>query len=657
MYQEFQTGGYSSNQTVRWSQILDDTVEPWVMDGDVLLNWFQLGIFAKDGFASNSGSFSLWGMNFNPLDGRYFLTGIGILKAPGSSDRLATERDLIMLDSNLPNSRLTLPTGVTISNVGGTYKLVDTSENGTFVSSGVQVGDTVTMFPVDIWAEVNSGTFTITQVVSETEVRLDRDPCWYPNSTDVDRTGYLMMLQPHLTLGTFRQNIPYYANDLTAGPKAHYKGGLSLDGTTLYLGDIISNNIIAVNTQQKEDFSIFIPKADLEAYVQAQVDAGRHMAIVNPTWVFLDSVISPWKLYVYDTTTDTNSTTFVYEGDESLAVTYNAAGASIELEWQGTDPLPASYYENLFFAVHGGTSGSQQVDVNIYDSTGTPGTPYALSPLVNQDWLEYEIPISHFGVSTIGSIVFENVGAGAEPTFWLDQIELRYTDPLPAEAGAFTVEDAGPAAAQIADDRLGRIWFSEWETDDIIWTTDGTDLNTFLTSNEIQPVTGATSSSGSSTGVQVMGLTVDQMGTVYWSDNRTKSIWKAPARGGAENIICLAAADDIKTALGLPSSPRGMNCFTIRDGELLTFNFVDGNYIYKVDLDTFHYGDFDADIDNDADDFAIFEGCMAGPDVTEPPVTCDQETFEWCDMDDDGDVDLGDLGRLQLFVTGSIAEE
>ena len=169
VYQEFRTGGYSSNQTVRWSQILDDTVEPWVMDGDVLLNWFQLGIFAKDGFASNSGSFSLWGMNFNPLDGRYFLTGIGILKAPGSSDRLATERDLIMLDSNLPNSRLTLPTGVTISNVGGTYKLVDTSENGTFVSSGVQVGDTVTMFPVDIWAEVNSGTFTITQVVSETE--------------------------------------------------------------------------------------------------------------------------------------------------------------------------------------------------------------------------------------------------------------------------------------------------------------------------------------------------------------------------------------------------------------------------------------------------------------------------------------------------------
>jgi hypothetical protein len=148
-------------------------------------------------------------------------------------------------------------------------------------------------------------------------------------------------------------------------------------------------------------------------------------------------------------------------------------------------------------------------------------------------------------------------------------------------------------------------------------------------------------------------MAMDKMGTIYIGDNQTRSIWKMPACGGTENVICLAYKDDIQAALGLPSGPRGMDCFTIRGTELLTLNFVDGNFIYKVDLDTFDYGDFDGDIDNDGDDLALFAGVMQGPDVITPPPG-QEELFDWADLDEDVDVDLHDYYKMQQFATGSL---
>lgn len=65
-------------------------------------------------------------------------------------------------------------------------------------------------------------------------------------------------------------------------------------------------------------------------------------------------------------------------------------------------------------------------------------------------------------------------------------------------------------------------------------------------------------------------------------------------------------------------------------------------------------GTIDMDCDLDADDFALFGACMAGPNVTTPPPGCDPENFALADVDDDGDVDLADFSVFNLNFTGPL---
>jgi hypothetical protein len=63
-------------------------------------------------------------------------------------------------------------------------------------------------------------------------------------------------------------------------------------------------------------------------------------------------------------------------------------------------------------------------------------------------------------------------------------------------------------------------------------------------------------------------------------------------------------------------------------------------------------GDLDCDGDVDLDDYAIFAACLAGPDVTTPPLGCDPDDFANADLDDDTDVDLQDFDVLTEVYTG-----
>ncbi|HUU83319.1 MAG TPA: hypothetical protein VM243_07430 [Phycisphaerae bacterium] len=656
---EFMTTGYGFGKDLRWSQVLDDSVEPWDMDGGILMDSPQIEFFARDGFASFSLSYNAWGMNFNPLDQKYFIGCISILRDPANNnERVDAERDLIWFDPHLPNGGAVQPSGVSVSNTGGVYSLVDSALGaGTgFVSSGVEVGHQLTLYPLHYTAEINATTYTVTEIVSETELRLDKDPLWPGSPTQVDKVSYILTMQPWLTLKTFRQNLPYFADDPDAGPKAHYKGGLSLDGTTLYIGETISDNMIAVDTQARETFSVFITKSTYEAYVQAQSDAGRLHPIINPDRAYVDDTTGlevGWS----NQSTSTSVSYGITDppapvGKRCMSATFNAAAAQLKFHaYYGPEDTPrsASDYTHLAFWIHGGTAGGQQMDVSLYDADGVPGSAVTVAPPTAGAWTLVEIPIGDFGVSTIGDIVYDNTVAASQPIFYLDDVGFLWTDPLPVGVGDYISTNGGVPGNQTDCDAEGRIWFSEEETNDILWTTNGVDLNTFLTSEEI---VSAYIASGTldpspyfiSNGVQVMGLIVDPMGTVYWGENQTRSIWKAPAIDPANNIVQLATADEIKAALNISSSPRGINCFSIRGTELLTFNFVDSNTVYKVDLDTFDYGDLDGDFDADLADFAALQRCFM-QDVSTSGCGIS-------DFDDDSDVDLDDYEAFQAFFVG-----
>lgn len=657
------TAGYSNNQQLRWCHILDDTTTPWTVESDVRLNWFQLQLYAVNGFAANTGSVNCWGMNYDSTTGKYFLEALASLRAPGGGPKLDAERDISIYDPRLPDSLNSIPTGVTLSNLGGVYRLMDTSKEpldpsqprAKFLSSGVQVGDRVTLYPVDTYAAVLSDTYTITAVISETELRLDRDPVW-PGVTTATDVGYLLSLQPWVTLGTFRAMEPFYVANPTTSPLAEYKGGFNADHTRLYIGDARAGNLISVNTRVSEDFSIFVPYSALQDYVQEQHNLGRRRSVAQ-TLVFLDSFASRWSNASFDATVDPNTTTHAVQGSKSIAVTFNGAGGALGIQYtpDPNDPvlLDAAAFTKVRFSIHGGPSGGQAIDLRAQDATGVAGPTFSIAPPTANAWVEYEIPVNALGVSTIGGLQWLNGAAGAQPTFYVDFVSLKAA--LLLGVAEFDPNEGGVATAQVATDAAGRVWFSEGETDDLMWTDDGATLHTFLTSNEIQPVTHGFETSASSTGLQVMGLIVDPMGTVYWSDNGTRCIWKAPACGGAENIRQLASADEIKAALGITSSPSGMNCFSLRGLELLTFQYVSTAVIYKVDLNTFEFGDFSEDLDTDSEDLGLFVQALAGPEVTTPPAGCPALLFARANLDQQGnDVDLADFARMQRFATGPL---
>ena len=56
-----------------------------------------------------------------------------------------------------------------------------------------------------------------------------------------------------------------------------------------------------------------------------------------------------------------------------------------------------------------------------------------------------------------------------------------------------------------------------------------------------------------------------------------------------------------------------------------------------------------------APDFGIFAECMAGPEVTDPPLGCDPPDFVAADLESDGDVDLADFVEFQMAFTGSLS--
>lgn len=705
---EFRTGGYIAGFDFRWSELMDDTVEPWDIDGGQLLSNFQMEIFARDGYAGNRSSYNLWGMDFCELDESFFPTGIASLKGPTGSNRLAAERDLVKHFPNFPDSPQVLPTNCWVSKAGGVYKLVDdnlTASDG-FLAVGVQPGHRLTLYPVDFNAEIYARTYTITQVVSDNEVRLDQNPIFSGDSEEYG-VGYFLSVQPHVTLGTFRQTIPYFAANLTTGPKAHYKGGISPDGSTLYLAEIVSANLVAVDTQTPETLSVFVSFDTSHDYVLAEVLSGRNFFIHPSTDIIYgggsgDGLNAQWTDVSTGTTVDLENIDPTWNGtDLSVAATFDVPGAELRFhhEFDAPEDPPdvkvAAHYTDLSFWIHGGTTGGQTMTVNLHDEFNTPGIAQAVPVPTAGAWTQVQIPVSAFGVSTIGDVVWTSTevfgdlvggedaesdelpnsasywsgtqitSGRAQPTFYIDQVELVWTDPLPDGIYDFDTNGAGPAAAQVECTPDGRVWFAEGETDDILWTTNGVDLHKFLTSDKIVQAyidTGALDLSNyydASNKVQVMGLTVDRMGTVYWGDNQTNSIWKTSAAEPADNIIELATKQEIQQALGLgTASPRGINCFTLRGTELLTFNFVDRDCMYKVDLETSDYGDYDDDLDADADDYGLFfSQCLAGPGVSDPPVACTNgfpEAFEWSDLDNDNDVDLFDYAKFQRFFTGSL---
>ena len=84
--------------------------------------------------------------------------------------------------------------------------------------------------------------------------------------------------------------------------------------------------------------------------------------------------------------------------------------------------------------------------------------------------------------------------------------------------------------------------------------------------------------------------------------------------------------------------------------------YAGGTATYDVTMNISVYGDLDGDDDVDTDDFDIFVDCMAGPEVSDPPLGCALSDFVAADLESDGDVDVADFAEFQAAFTGSLSD-
>ena len=143
---------------------------------------------------------------------------------------------------------------------------------------------------------------------------------------------------------------------------------------------------------------------------------------------------------------DFNNTAPVYAGTKSIRVTFNSGWVGLYLMKPGAG-VDTSGYTALRFAIHGGTSGGQTMTIAAGSGTAYPSGGVNLSaylsggPVANQ-WRVLTIPLSALGMqaATFNSIVMQSDKDAAQPTFYIDSIELvAGTAPTPTTVSGLTL--------------------------------------------------------------------------------------------------------------------------------------------------------------------------------------------------------------------------
>ncbi len=138
---------------------------------------------------------------------------------------------------------------------------------------------------------------------------------------------------------------------------------------------------------------------------------------------------------------DFNNTAPVHGGTHSIRVTYDAGWVGLWLVNPGAG-VDTFGYTSLRFAIHGGTLGGQDISVQAGTGTTYPSNSVDLNtflsggPVANQ-WRVVTIPLTALNMqsSTLNNVAFQSNRDTAQPTFYLDDIELvAGTLPTPTTA-------------------------------------------------------------------------------------------------------------------------------------------------------------------------------------------------------------------------------
>ena len=147
------------------------------------------------------------------------------------------------------------------------------------------------------------------------------------------------------------------------------------------------------------------------------------------TVIYNDALPSGWAASTYnDAAVNLSNTSPVYQGTNSIAITYNGGWAGVWLaNWNGS--LDASGYDTLRFWINGGTGGGYPVVFTLHFD-GDIEIVQTVTPVATT-WTQVDVALLGYTSLQLYGIEIFNDSADAHPTFYVDQIVLLDTGATP----------------------------------------------------------------------------------------------------------------------------------------------------------------------------------------------------------------------------------
>jgi hypothetical protein len=161
--------------------------------------------------------------------------------------------------------------------------------------------------------------------------------------------------------------------------------------------------------------------------------------------VYEDGLAANWQNWSWNTTVQFEDAAPVQSGTASLAVTYTAGWAGLSL--RAPSVLDGSLYSAVSFWIHGGGSGTRQLNFFIQQSDSGGETPMVAVDAPANQWTQVTVNLSQLGNPTaIARLNWQDRTGVAQPTFNLDRIKLIGAAGPPAGAAAtIRIDTAGTA--------------------------------------------------------------------------------------------------------------------------------------------------------------------------------------------------------------------
>ncbi len=148
------------------------------------------------------------------------------------------------------------------------------------------------------------------------------------------------------------------------------------------------------------------------------------------SYLYDDHLGAGWENWSWDTDVNLATSQPVYEGTQAIRAHYASAWGGVYLHHAG---VALTGFSSLEFAIHGGVTGGQRLQLVAKDTRGTVLPTVLLTPylpngtVAANTWHILRVPLADLGLGgyPFTGIILQDASGGVQPAVYLDSIRLR----------------------------------------------------------------------------------------------------------------------------------------------------------------------------------------------------------------------------------------